>query len=320
MKILITGGAGYVGTVLSNKLHKEGHDITILDNLTYGNQGIIEDIKIINGDITNSLDVDMSTKNQNAVIHLAAISNDPTGNLDADFTYSTNIEGTKKLVDSSIKNGVKRFIYASSSSVLGIQEGENITEETTPNPLTPYSKSKLIAEKYVMALNSSDFVTVAIRPATICGVSPRQRFDLVANALTGSAFWDGKITLYGGQQRRPNITMADIVNIYIRMLTISSRDIGGEVFHAGWENGSILNIAEKVRSKFRMKYGKEIPIEIKESSDNRDYHITSKKIENLCHRYYSMETAIEELIDIMELGFIGHYKKDKYHNLKVLCK
>ena len=268
----------------------------------------------------NEIDIKASMIDKDAVIHLAAISNDPTGNIDKDITYKINVHGTKIVADYAKMAGVKRFIYASSSSVLGIQEGEDVTEETTPNPLTPYSKSKLEAEKYVISLNSNDFVTVAIRPATICGVSSRQRFDLVVNALTGSAFYDGKITLYGKDQRRPNVAMSDIINIYTLMLTANEKDIAGEVFHAGWENMSIGLIAKYVRAEFFKKYKKEIPIEIKETTDPRDYHITSEKLENLYCPHYNIKAAIADLIKIMELGFIGNYKQDKYHNMKVLCK
>jgi len=320
-KVLITGGAGYVGTRLSNYLVRRGYEVTILDSLIYGVRGLYPEVKVIEGDIRNIPTVKDSVHAQDAVFHLAAISNDPTGNLDPDLTYEINFESTRKVLNAAKNAGVQRFIFASSSSVMGIQEGTNITESRTPNPITPYSKAKLQAEKEVLAASSRDFICTALRPATICGVSPRQRFDLVINALTGSAFFDQKIIVYGGRQRRPNLTMDDMLRAY--HLTLISHDdlINGEVFHIGWDNMSIMEMAQLVsRCVRRVKSNDTTPIIIRPAEDMRDYHISSEKIEKVLdfHPLFTLEDMIHELIVLMEAGFITDYTAPQYHNLKVL--
>jgi len=323
MKILVTGGAGYVGTRLSNFLYREGHKVTIFDNLTYGVQGLYPGIKIIKGDISKKDDAFRGIANQEVIFHLAAISNDPTGNLNPELTERVNFEGTLHALDAARIFGVKRFIFASSSSVLGIQEGSNTTETAKPNPLTPYSKTKLAAEQEVLAANTSSFTTCALRPATICGVSPRQRFDLVVNALTGSAFFDKHITVYGGTQRRPNLTMTDMLRAYTKVFTADPELIGGEVFHVGWENMKILDIAKRVVEIFKDLEQSSVSITVKESvTDMRDYHITSDKITNVLNfePSSSFEDAIYMLFWAMDKGFITDYTDPKYHNVKVLTQ
>jgi len=322
MNILVTGGAGYVGTRLVQKLTKHKHNVVVLDTLTYG--CAIKDFKsdssitIIQGDIRSKKDVNKALQNIDVVYHLAAISNDPTGDLNPQTTIDVNSGGTEVLLKECNKSGIKRFVYASSSSVFGIQPSENVTEETIPKPITVYSKTKLEAEQ--MVLGQQGFVTVAIRPATICGVSPRQRFDLAVNALCGSAYFDDVITVYGGDQRRPNLTMENMLSIYLLLLTISSDRINQQVFNAGWENSTILELAHKVNKHFY------VPIIVKPTKDVRDYHICSKKIEKelgfgpLYSKYpfFTVDDAIEELKNVMNYGFFQHYKTPKYNNILVL--
>jgi len=323
MKVLITGGAGYVGTRLSNYLYQRGHDVKVLDTLIYGNRGLYKNIQIVVGDVTNSSACNAAVQNTDVVYHLAAISNDPTGNLNPELTFAVNFKGTKMILEAARQAKVKRFIFASSSSVLGIQEGENVTEETPPNPITPYSEAKLKAENLVCEYADKNFVTTAIRPATICGPSPRQRFDLAVNALVGSAFFDKKITVFGGNQRRPNITMSDMICLYEHLLNIPGDLINGEIFNAGWENKTILQMAELIQKEVTINGNQLHPkIEIRPTNDQRDYHITSDKISETLNWYprFTIVNMVHELIHLMELGYISDYTKDIYHNIKVLTK
>jgi len=315
MKILVTGGAGYVGTRLVQRLLQLGHRVNVLDTMVYGNQiknSWPGQLEIFQGDIRDTGAVKRSLEDVEVVYHLAAISNDPTGNLNPKITIDVNKEGTEHLLKECKKAKIRQFIYASSSSGFGIQEGENITENFVPKPLTVYSETKLESEQLV--LKQEDFCVTAIRPATICGVSPRQRFDLVVNALCGSAFFDKQITVYGGEQRRPNLTMADMVEIYVLLLKAPIDLVHQQVFNAGWENSTIKELAKKVTQKFGL------PIVTKPSSDNRDYHICSRKIERVLG-YVPVSTidiAIAELKEAMSYGFFEHYKSPMYNNIVML--
>lgn len=324
MVILVTGGAGYVGTRLANRLFRKGHSVRVLDNLTYGNCGLFSGIDLYVGDITVPIDVKKAVKGVDLVYHLAAISNDPTGNLNETVTEAVNYVGSINVLDAAKNAGVKQFIFASSSSVLGIQEGENVTEETEPNPITIYSRTKLKAEKEILAAASDNFITTAIRPATICGVSPRQRFDLVINNLTGLAFFEKKITIYGGDQRRPNLTMEEMLRIYEMLINpcIDRALINGQVFNAGWDNMTVRQMAELVAAQvaYVQNLIEPIQIETKPTIDQRDYHITSKKIETILGftPKYKVPDAVFDLVQVMSQGFIPNMVNDNYYNLKVL--
>jgi nucleoside-diphosphate-sugar epimerase len=323
MRILVTGGAGYVGTRLSNALYAAGHDVRVLDNLIYGDRGLRPGIELWRGDVTDPGAVRDAVAGIQAVFHLAAISNDPTGELDAGWTRRVNVGGTEILLRESARAGVSRFVFASSSSVLGIQAEEDVTEETRPAPITAYSKSKLEAEGLVCAANRSGLATVAVRPATICGPSPRQRFDLAVNALTGSAFFDQRIVVYGGEQRRPNLAISDMLRLYALLLEAPAERVAGQVFHAGWENLSLLQMAERVRALVPTRAGKPPALEVRrESRDPRDYHISSRKLERVLGftPRFGIEAMVRELVQVLELGFLGHYRSAPYHNLEVLTQ
>ena len=323
MVILVTGGAGYVGTRLANYLFQKGHNVRVLDNLTYGNCGLFSGIDLYVGDITVPIDVEKAVKGVDIVYHLAAISNDPTGNLDEIVTEAVNYIGSINVLNAAKNAGAKQFIFASSSSVLGIQEGEDVTEKTEPNPITVYSRTKLRAEKEILAAASDNFITTAIRPATICGVSPRQRFDLVINNLTGLAFFEKKIIIHGGDQRRPNLTMEEMLRIYEMLidLNIDRALINGQVFNAGWDNMTVRQMAELVALQVaRVQNLEPVQIETKPVIDQRDYHITSKKIETVLGftPKYKVSDAVFDLVQAMSQGFIPNMTNDNYYNLKVL--
>ena len=211
--IFVTGGAGYVGAVLVPRLLDENCQVTVLDLMIYG-EGVLPDhprLKVIKGDIRNLALLKRALPGHDAVIHLACISNDPSFELNPDLGKSINLDAFRPLVEISRASGVERFVYASSSSVYGIKEEKDVHEETPLEPLTDYSQFKADCEKILNEYESPDFTTTTIRPATICGYSPRQRLDVVVNILTNLAYRKREITVFGGEQLRPNIHISDMV-------------------------------------------------------------------------------------------------------------
>lgn len=279
-KILVTGGAGYVGSILVPKLLNKGYAVVVLDTLFFTDIGLKAvknnpNLKIIEGDIRDESALKASTQGAEAVIHLASISNDPSTDLNPRLTEEVNLEATLKLVKIAKLQGVKRFINASTSSVYGIKEAPNVTEDLPLDPLTVYSRTKAEAEPHVTAANDKNFTTVNIRPATVMGYSPKMRLDLTVNILTMHALINGKITVFGGGQKRPNIHIEDITDYYVNLLEIPADKIGGKTFNAGYENFTVKEIAEMVKETV----GKNVAIEVTPSNDNRSYHISSAKIE-----------------------------------------
>lgn len=279
-KILVTGGAGYVGSVLIPKLIDKDYDVRVLDLMLFGDNGlkdVSDKCEIIKGDIRDEDTLKESLEGVDKVIHLASISNDPSSDLDQELTKQVNFEATEKLLTLSKQKGVKRFIFASSSSVYGIKEEPNVTEDFSLEPLTIYSKTKAWSEEIVKKANCDNFTTVILRPATVCGYSPRMRLDLTVNILTDHAINREKISVFGGTQKRPNIHINDITDYYVSLLEIPKEKISGETFNAGYENHTVMNIAETVKEVI----GKNVKIERTDTSDNRSYHISSEKIKNI---------------------------------------
>ena len=279
-KILVTGGAGYVGSILVPKLLNQGYAVVVLDTLFFTDIGLRAvqnnpSLKIIEGDIRDENALKATCQGIEAVIHLASISNDPSTDLNPRLTEEVNLEATVKLIKISKQQGVKRFINASTSSVYGIKETPNVTEDLPLDPLTVYSRTKAEAEPHVSAANDNNFTAVNIRPATVMGYSPKMRLDLTVNILTMHALTRGKITVFGGGQKRPNIHIEDITDYYVNLLEIPSEKIGGKTFNAGYENFTVKEIAEMVQETV----GKNVDIFVTPSNDNRSYHISSAKIE-----------------------------------------
>jgi nucleoside-diphosphate-sugar epimerase len=286
-KVLITGGFGYVGSRLTPLLLQQGYHVKVIDLCLYGFDGLNhleteanfnqwkDRFEFIEGDIRDPKKVEEAINGVDAIIHLAAISNDPTGEIDDTMTKQVNFDAVGLLVHTAKKFGVKRFINASSSSVFGKRDEANINETLEPEPITSYSKYKMLSEWIVKTAATEDFCTVNIRPATICGVSPRQRFDLTVNKLTADAVRKKTITVHGGQQRRPNVGMNDIINLYSTLLTIDSSKINGKTFNFGFENHKIIDIAKIIQEEL----GEEgVNIDVTKTFDQRDYHISSDKI------------------------------------------
>ncbi len=316
-KILVTGGAGYVGSILVQKLINNSYDIRVLDSMWFGSQGLnsIKDrCEIIKGDVRDSKLVEKCLGNIDYVIHLAAISNDPCSDLNPELTKQVNYIATKNLVKLSKEKGIKRFIYASSSSVYGIKKEPNVTENLPLEPLTIYSKTKVWAEKIVRENNNENFTTVNIRPATVCGYSPRMRLDLTVNLLTYHAINKGKITVFGGEQKRPNIHIEDITDYYIDLLNVPKEKIAGETFNAGYENHTVMQIAEMVRDVI----GNHVQIETTPTHDLRSYHISSEKIKRVLglSPKKTIRDAIIDLKNAFENNLIPNLKDSNYKNIE----
>ena len=275
--VFVPGGAGYVGAVLIPKLLKAGYHVKVIDLYMYG-QNVLDEVKDhpcltqIKGDIRN---IDLLRKEipgMDAIIHLACISNDPSYELNPELGKSINYDAFLSLVDLAKQNNIKRFIFASSSSVYGVKKEPNVTEELSLEPLTDYSKYKALCEEYLLKQKSDDFSVLILRPATVCGYSPRLRLDLTVNILTNHAVNKKKITVFGGGQKRPNIHIEDITDLYVKCLAYPEGKINGKIFNAGYQNYSLDEIAGMVK----VQMGDEsLEITHEPTDDNRSYQISS---------------------------------------------
>lgn len=305
--ILVTGGAGYVGSVLVPLLLQAGYSVRVLDLLIYGRQvfdgipvGDRSRLEILEGDMRDEALLRRSLSGCDAVIHLACISNDPSFELDPALGRSINYDAFLPLVDIAKSSGIQRFIYASSSSVYGVKEEQNVTEDLPREPLTDYSRFKAMCEDELEKRRAPGFTTLTLRPATVCGWSPRLRLDLSVNILTNHAVNKGKITVFGGSQLRPNFHVRDCAELYVKCLALPSAQIDGKVFNAGYQNLSLDAIAEKVREVV----GSQVEIAHTPTDDNRSYHISSDKIlrELGYAPRFTIEDAIRELTDAFQTG------------------
>jgi nucleoside-diphosphate-sugar epimerase len=304
MKILVTGGCGYKGHVLIPKLLAYGHQVVAFDIQWFGN--FLEPhskLEIVKGDVRNVDEVPLD--GIDCIIHLASIANDPCGDLDPKLTWEVSALATMQLADKAKRLGIKRFIYASSGSVYGIKEEDQVTEDLELKPISEYNKTKMVAERVLLSYKD-DMVVQIIRPATVCGYSPRMRLDVSVNLLTMHALSKGKITVFGGKQVRPNIHIDDLIDMYIHL--IDHPEFTG-IYNAGFENISILDIAKLVT--------KHVPVEIEitESNDPRSYRVNSDKILNTGFKpKKGVENAILEIIEKYNSGILKD--EDKFHNLK----
>jgi nucleoside-diphosphate-sugar epimerase len=277
--VLVTGGAGYVGSALVPRLLAEGHRVTVLDWYLYGEELFSElrgnaQLREIRGDIRDVATVERALEGVDAVIHLACISNDPSYDLDPELGKSINADAFRPLVRAAKRARVERFIYASSSSVYGVKADAHVTEDLPLEPLTDYSKFKALCERILEEERAPGFTTVSVRPSTVCGYAKRLRLDLVVNILTNHAINKGSIRVTGGEQMRPNIHIDDMVDVYVQLLNEPAARIDGEIFNVGSENHTVLEIAHIVQRCV----GGGIPIEVVPTNDPRSYHVSSEKI------------------------------------------
>ena len=306
-KILVTGGGGYVGTLLIDALLNNGYQVTVLDTFWFGNfLQKNKNLEIIEDDIQN-LSIE-KIKGHQTIIHLANIANDPTVAMDPELSWNVNVLGTHSLIDKASRAGVEHFIFGSSGSVYGVKEEPNVVEDMVLVPISTYNKTKMIAERVIMSYSESLRVH-CIRPATVCGYSPRMRLDISVNLLTMQALKKGEITVFGGNQTRPNINIKDMINVYLHF--ISNSNIENGYYNAGLENMTILKIAEIIKEKTGAT------IKIEPSNDPRSYRQNSDKLISTGFKFqYNVDNAIEEIITKYNNKTLED--KEIYYNLKVM--
>ena len=319
-RVLVTGGAGYVGSNLIPKLLAAGYGVTVLDLYLYGddifanerNNPLLREVK---GDLRNPGDVKKALEGVDAVIHLACISNDPSFDLDPGLGKSINFDCFRPLVKASKAGGVKRFIYASSSSVYGIKDVSDVTEDLPLQPLTDYSKYKAMCEDVLDEEHEPGFVTVTVRPATVCGYARRLRLDLAVNLLTNLAINNGRITVFGGDQLRPNLHVEDMTDLYLQLLAAPDEKVDRQTWNAGYHNLKVMRIAELVRDRV----GKNVEIVVTPTDDHRSYHVSSDKIRRDLGfaAKHTVEDAIDGLIGAFKAGKVPNpMTDDRYYNIK----
>lgn len=308
MKLLVTGGCGYKGSVLVPKLLAQGHEVVAFDIQWFGNElQPHENLTVVAGDVRDTDSIPLM--GMDAIIHLASVANDPCGDLDPKLTWEISALATMRLADRAVRHGVGQFIYASSGSVYGVKSEPDVTEDLELEPLTEYNKTKMVAERVLLSY-AGDMAVQIVRPATVCGVSPRMRLDVSVNMLTMQALTNGRITVFGGDQVRPNIHIDDITDLYVFLL--NNPQVTG-VYNAGFENVSIRDIAERVT--------RIIPAEIivTPSNDPRSYRQNSDRL--LATGFKPSKTiddAISEIVATYQRGVLKD--QDRWHNLRWMQK
>lgn len=323
-KIIITGGAGYVGSALVPYLIKGGYDVTVVDLFIYGDH-VFGDLKtsphlhLSHGDIRDRDFLYREFYDKDILIHLACISNDPSFDLNPDLGRSINYDAFGGIIAALKESKIRRFIYASSSSVYGVSKEEHVTEETPCFPLTDYSKYKLMCEKLLHEARLENCLYTIIRPATVCGYAPRLRLDLSVNILTIHALTQGVITVWGGEQLRPHIYIDDMIEAYRILLEAPEGLIHRQTFNAGYENRSIAETALLIKNQLSGRGLKEIQIQVKPTNDPRSYHIDSTKIQRVLGfgARYSLEDAVSSLAEAFKKGLIQDPMNNTlYYNVK----
>ena len=287
--ILITGGCGYTGTILTNKLLDAGNKVTVIDTQWFGNfLNSRDNLNILKLDIRNFNKIPL--KNVDVVIHLANIANDPGVELDPKLSWEVNVTATQKLIENSVKNKVKKFIFASSGSVYGIKKEKKVTENLPLVPISTYNTTKMIAERVIKSYEK-DISIYCIRPATVCGYSPRMRLDVSVNMLTFQALKNRSIIVYDGNQIRPNIHIQDLINVY--KFFVNNSNIKPGMYNAGFENLKIIDIAKKISKIIPSK------IIIKKNNDPRSYRQNSDKL--LLTGFKKKFTVLDAIYEIKEM-------------------
>lgn len=304
LSLLVTGGCGYKGTVLVPRLLRQGHRVRVLDAMWFGNfLAHHPNLSVIQGDIRDIERIPLD--GIDAIIHLASVANDPCGDLDPKLTWEISALATMKLADKARRAGVKQFIFASSGSVYGIKDDEQVTEDLELEPISEYNKTKMVAERVLLSY-ADDMAVQIVRPATVCGYSPRMRLDVSVNMLTMQALTKRRITVLGGKQVRPNIHMDDIIDVYLFMLEHPEHR---GVYNAGFENLSIMEIAQRITRCA------EAEIVVTDSNDPRSYRVNSDKLRAIGFQpRKGVDDAIHEIIDKFRSGDLKD--EERHYNLK----
>jgi nucleoside-diphosphate-sugar epimerase len=323
--IVVLGGGGYCGSRLVPQLLDLGYTVTVFDTFWFGQDFLPVNnpyLNLIEGDIRDSQKLSKVFKDQFTVVNLACVSNDASFELDEKLSTSVNLDAFEPMVIAAKQSGVRKFIYASSSSVYGISEAKNVTEDHPLVPLTLYNKYKGMCEPLLKKHLDKNFTGVIFRPATVCGFAPRQRLDLSVNILTNLAINNRKITVFGGAQMRPNLHIQDYCDVVKEFLNTDERKIQGETFNVGFQNSTIMEIALVVKKVVEREFpGTDIQIEVTHSNDNRSYHINSDKIREVLGFVpkYTIEDAVKELCHAFKENLLpDSLNDDKYFNVKRL--
>ncbi len=320
--ILVTGGAGYVGSALVPDLIQFGYRVKVVDLFWYGRDVFGKfsghpQLELVELDIRDGARLNQELKGTDAVIHLACISNDPSFELDPSVGKSINYDAFAGLVQGAIDRGVRRFIYASSSSIYGVKEDPDVREDAEPLPLTDYSRFKLDCERDLLAQSKcGNMERIIVRPATVCGYAPRLRLDLTVNILTIHALVNHKIRIFGGKQLRPNLNIRDMVRAYFVLLDAPAAKVDREAFNVGFQNRSVEDIAKMVRATLA---DPTIELEYTPSDDNRSYHVNSDKIRRVLgfEPQFTIEDAIRSIADAYKAGKIPDpFKNALFSNIK----
>ena len=318
--VLVTGGTGYVGSLLVPQLLDLGYQVTVYDINFFGDAKLFKPspkLKCVQGDIRDTAKLAEALKGCDAVINLACISNDASFELDEKLSTTINLDAFEPMVIAAKKAGVKRFIYASSSSVYGVSESPDVTEDHPLVPLTLYNKYKGMCEPLLFKHQTKDFVCMVIRPATLCGYAPRQRLDLSVNILTNHAINAGKITVFGGSQKRPNLHVQDMCDVYKVCLTVDDAKIAGQIFNAGFQNLSIMEIAHLAKKVVQQEFPDkgDIPIVTTPTDDIRSYHVNSDKITRVLgfKPKHTVEDAIRDLCKAFKAGKLPNSMQDTFY-------
>jgi len=323
-KVLVIGGAGYVGSVLVAKLLALGHEVVVFDLMLFGRDGLPPEgprLEVIEGDVRDAAAVRRAAEGCDSVVHLACISNDPSFELNPALSRSINYDCFEAQVLACRDAGVSRFVYASTSSVYGVSDAPEVTEEHPLVPVSDYNRYKAMSEPLLLRHQSPRFTTVIVRPATVCGYSPRMRLDLTVNILTNLAVNKGKITVFGGAQKRPNIHIDDIAELYVDLLDRAPEQIAGEIYNAGHQNYTVSEIAAMVKGVVEQERPDLVPIavETQPSNDPRSYHVSSRKIaERLGWRpRRTVEDAVRDLCRAFAEGRLPNsFDDERYFNVK----
>ena len=326
--VLVTGGAGYCGSLLVPQLLAEGYNVTVYDLLYFGDSFLPKDnprLKVVPGDIRDVAKLTSVLQNQDVVLSLACISNDASFELDESLSTTINLDAFEPMVVAAKKAGVKRFVYASSSSVYGVSDKPNVTEDHPLVPLTLYNKYKGLCEPLLLKHTDDRFVGVIFRPATVCGYAPRLRLDLSVNILANHAVTNNKITVFGGSQLRPNLHVQDYADLCKLLLVAPTEKIANQIFNCGYQNMSIMEIAHMVKKVVEQEFPQKAPIDIvtTPTDDNRSYHINSDKIKKTLGfaPKHTIEEAVRDLCRAFRDGKIPNsFSDDRFYNVRTLKK